>query len=677
MAKEKNEKRDLEEAIEQIKKKFGEGAIMKLKEVKPSSCDVISTGSISLDLALGVGGLPRGRVVEIYGPESSGKTTIALHVLAEAQKQGGVGAFVDAEHALDPDYARRIGVKVEDLLISQPESGEEALEIVKTLIESGEVDVIVVDSVAALVPKSEIAGEMGEFEIGLQARLMSQALRVLSSSIAKTKSIVIFLNQIRTKIGCFQYNTRISMADGSTKKIGYLVNRKIKDKVLTYNFKTKKIEPKPIIGWFKNGRAEKFIQFVVEKCEGNGGSSFACTPAHKILTPEGYREAKDIKVGDKVLIAVSDWEPSSLQKELILGGLLGDGSLRPVGSSKFQYRETHSKDQDEYIKWKSNYFKNRTIGRHAASGLYFETFLSSNFENEYKEFYWGGKKCRIPPNIQLTPLSLAVWYQDDGYLANAQRKAINLSTGGFQKSSIKNLQNALSNQFNIRMGVREHNGGLELTFGQNETKKFLNICKYFIHPTIRYKVPNEYKNAEFRSPLKKYEVKKYIIREARVKAKYLKPKTKSMQKFDIETENHNYLVDGVIVHNSYGRPETTPGGLALKFYSSVRIELKRTAQIKKGEEIIGNKILAKIVKNKVAAPFKTAEFNIYYNEGISKFSDLINAGIKYGVIKKSGSWLQFENTKIGQGSESAKDFLKENQEIAQKIKEKILEVYSK
>lgn len=325
---EKIEKANLKEAIEEIKQRFGEGAIMKLKEVRPSSVDVIPTGSVSLDLALGVGGLPRGRVVEIYGPESSGKTTVALHVLAEAQKMGGVGAFVDAEHALDPDYAKKIGVNVEELLISQPESGEEALEIVKTLVDSGEVDVIVVDSVAALVPKAEIAGEMGEYEIGLQARLMSQALRKLSGAISKSKSIVIFLNQTRMKIG------------------------------------------------------------------------------------------------------------------------------------------------------------------------------------------------------------------------------------------------------------------------------------------------------------------------------------------------------------TYGKPETTPGGLALKFYASVRIELKRTAQIKKGEEIIGNKILAKIVKNKVAAPFKTAEFNIYYNEGISKEADLINTAMKYGVIKKAGSWLQFEDKKLGQGLESAKDFLKKNPEIFEKIKEKIFTTYS-
>jgi recombination protein RecA len=318
---EKSEKNDLKEALLEIKQRFGEGSIMKLKEARSVNIDAVSTSSISLDLALGIGGMPRGRVVEIYGPESSGKTTLALHVLAEAQKKGGVGAFIDAEHALDPDYSRKIGVNIDELLISQPDSGEQALQIVETLVSSGEIDVIVVDSVAALVPKAEIAGEMGEFQIGLQARLMSQALRKLSGIIAKTKTIVIFLNQTRMKIGIM-----------------------------------------------------------------------------------------------------------------------------------------------------------------------------------------------------------------------------------------------------------------------------------------------------------------------------------------------------------FGNPETTPGGLALKFYASVRIDLRRIAQIKHGDEIIGNRVKAKIVKNKVAAPFKIAEFDIYYNEGISSLTDIINTGIKLGSVKKAGSWLQFEETKLGQGVEGARMFLKDNPSVVGKIK---------
>ena len=322
---EKSESADLQETLEEIKQRFGEGSIMKLREVKAVDVDAISTGSFSLDLALGVNGIPKGRVIEIYGPESSGKTTVALHCAAQAQKKGGIAAFIDAEHALDPDYAKRIGVNVDDILISQPDSGEQALQIVESLVRSGGVDIIVVDSVAALTPKAEIAGEIGDVHIGLQARLMSQALRKLAGIVDKTKTSIIFLNQTRMKIGVM-----------------------------------------------------------------------------------------------------------------------------------------------------------------------------------------------------------------------------------------------------------------------------------------------------------------------------------------------------------FGNPETTPGGLALKFYASVRINLRRIAQIKQGDEIIGSRIKAKIVKNKVAPPFKIAEFDIYYNEGISHLGDILNSGLKYGIVKKAGSWMQFEDIKLGQGMEGAKTYLKENPGVAKKIQQAVL-----
>lgn len=323
---EEKEKINLAEAISEIKEKFGDGAIMKLKDAQKANVDVVPTGSLSIDLALGVRGVPRGRIVEIYGGESTGKTTISLSILAEAQKMGGVCAFIDAEHALDPDYAKRIGVNTDELFISQPDSAEQGLQIVESLVRSGEVDVIVVDSVAALVPKAEVAGEMGELQIGLQARLMSQALRKLSGIVSKTKTIIIFINQTRMKIGIM-----------------------------------------------------------------------------------------------------------------------------------------------------------------------------------------------------------------------------------------------------------------------------------------------------------------------------------------------------------FGNPETTPGGLALKFYSSVRIELRRIAQIKVGENIVGNRVKAKIVKNKVAAPFKVAEFDIYYNEGISRASEAINLGTKEGLIKKTGSTLQYGDIKLGVGMEKAKEFLKENPKILKDLQKEIIE----
>jgi recombination protein RecA len=191
----------LEAALAQIDKAFGKGSVMKLGDQEMVDIETISTGSLGLDIGLGIGGLPRGRIIEVYGPESSGKTTLALHVIAEAQKAGGTCAFIDAEHALDPAYAKKLGVNVDNLLVSQPDAGEQALEITDTLVRSGAIDVLVVDSVAALVPKAELEGEMGDSHMGLQARLMSQALRKLTGSVSRSKTVVIFINQLRMKIG--------------------------------------------------------------------------------------------------------------------------------------------------------------------------------------------------------------------------------------------------------------------------------------------------------------------------------------------------------------------------------------------------------------------------------------------------------------------------------------------
>ncbi|HEV7873317.1 MAG TPA: recombinase RecA, partial [Enterovirga sp.] len=208
----------LDAALSQIERAFGKGSIMRLgKNDKIAEVEAVSTGSLGLDIALGVGGLPRGRVIEIYGPESSGKTTLALHTIAEAQKKGGVCAFVDAEHALDPVYARKLGVKLDDLLISQPDTGEQALEICDTLVRSGAIDVLVVDSVAALTPRAEIEGEMGDLQPGAQARLMSQALRKLTASISKSKAMVIFINQIRMKIGVMYGSPEVTSGGNALK----------------------------------------------------------------------------------------------------------------------------------------------------------------------------------------------------------------------------------------------------------------------------------------------------------------------------------------------------------------------------------------------------------------------------------------------------------------------------
>src|SRR5574340_736704 len=226
----------LELAMAQIEKSYGKGSVMRLGDEVRQPISVIPTGSIALGVALGIGGLPRGRIVEIYGPGSSGKTTGALHAVANAQAAGGIAAFIDAEHALDPEYAKKLGVDTDSLLVSQPDTGEQALEIADMLIRSGALDILVVDSVAALVPRAEIEGEMGDSHVGLQARLMSQAMRKLNGSLSRFETTAVFINQLREKIGvmfgCFSYGTRAQLSDGTTEKIGKTVTDRMDGEVL-------------------------------------------------------------------------------------------------------------------------------------------------------------------------------------------------------------------------------------------------------------------------------------------------------------------------------------------------------------------------------------------------------------------------------------------------------------
>src|SRR6266508_3960462 len=320
-------------ALAQIDKQFGKGSVMRLGERPVTQTQVIPTGSIALDVALGIGGLPRGRIVEIYGPEASGKTTVALHAIANAQASGGIAAFIDAEHALDPDYAKALGVDTDALLVSQPDTGEQALEIADMLVRSGALDIIVIDSVAALVPRAEIEGEMGDSHVGLQARLMSQALRKITGALNNSGTTAIFINQLREKIGvmfgCFNYTTRVTLADGSQTKIGTLVNQKRKVEVLTADLATGEVIARPVVNWFNNGKTTDFLQVVVDKPSGNGRAQFAATPDHEILTSEGFAPVRELRQGDRVMI-VQTYRLSPFQWDVVRGSLLGDGCLSPV-----------------------------------------------------------------------------------------------------------------------------------------------------------------------------------------------------------------------------------------------------------------------------------------------------------------------------------------------------------
>jgi RecA/RadA recombinase len=488
-AKEKVKALDL--ALQQIEKQFGKGSIMKLGEESAKvAVEIIPTGSIALDMALGIGGVPRGRVVEIYGPESSGKTTLALTIIANAQRQGGNAVFIDAEHALDAAYSQKLGVDIANLHVAQPDTGEEALEIADHLVRSGAVDVVVIDSVAALVPRAEIEGEMGDSHVGLQARLMSQALRKLTGSISKSRTTVIFINQIRMQIGvmfgCFHYRTRVMLADGSTEEIGRIVEQRIPAEVLSYDPKTGKIEPRCVVNWFDNGPTDEFIEFEVEGGP-TGSRRFAATPNHMIFTPSGETPAGDLVAGDDVLVGVEE----------------ASHAVEPVRNGSTAVAEA--------------------------------------------------LRMKVAP------------------------------------AKIRSVMHILTNQ---------------------------------------------------------------------------------SHRFDLEVEgNHTYLVDGVVVHNS---PETTAGGRALKFYASVRLDIRRIATLKEGDQAVGNRTKVKVVKNKVAAPFREAEFDIIYNEGISREGELIDFALEKGVIQRSGTWFSFGEERIGQGRENARLFLKEHRDVRAQLEAKLL-----
>ena len=680
----------LEAALLQIERQFGKGSIMRLGEETRVPVEVIPTGSIALDVALGIGGLPRGRIVEIYGPESSGKTTLALHAVANAQKGGGIAAFIDAEHALDPEYAQKLGVDTEALLVSQPDTGEQALEIMDMLIRSGAIDIVVVDSVAALVPKAEIEGEMGDSHVGLQARLMSQALRKITGAVSNTKTTAIFINQLREKVGvmfgCMSYSTRVTLADGTQEKIGKIVNQRMDVEVLSYDAENDRMVPRKIVNWFDNGNAEQFLQFTVAKSGKNGRAQFSATENHLIRTPGGWREAGELIAGDRVMVT-EDHLLGEQQIQVILGSLMGDGNLSPNRRDRTgtRFRMGHGAKQAEYLDWKVSLLGNvphsRTVN---AKGAVFADFtpLPELAELHEAVYFGDGKKHLTWEYLKsLTPLALAVWYMDDGSFTLRSKGVQERTAGGTGRVEIcveamspgsrdrivKYLRD--TRKLDVKLTSRGARQISVIQFTTAASEKFQKLVAPYVHPSMDYKLLPRFRG-QFAVESKFVPAAQRLV-PARVLNVHVKPPTRSMKRFDLEVEGlHNYFVDGVMVHNS---PETTTGGKALKFYASVRLDIRRIETLKDGTDAVGNRTRVKVVKNKMAPPFKTAEMDILYGIGVSKEGGLIDLGVEQGIVRKAGAWYTYEGDQLGQGKENARNYLRDNPDRANEIEKRIKE----
>jgi recombination protein RecA len=607
--------------------------------------------------------------------------------VAEAQRNGGICAYIDAEHAMDPVYARAIGLDVDELLISQPDTGEQALEIADMLVRSGAIDVIVIDSVAALTPRAEIEGEMGDSHVGLQARLMSQALRKLTANLNKTHTICIFINQLREKIGvmfgCVFSRTLVTLADGSKEPIGKIVRNKMPVEVLSYDPDLGRVVPKKVVGWFDNGPTEEFLKLHVPHATSKGRSCLTVTRNHQVRTPQGWREAQELQVGDRVMHGTTH-HLSDFQWEVVLGGLMGDGALSPTHNGlAARFRWGHGAKQSEYGDWKASLFANVGVARSTnAKGAVFHDVQPLAELGELRDaVYFGGKKVLSDDYLKrLTPLSLAIWYMDDGGFTLRSKGLQERTRGGSGRSEIcvqalepssrTRLRDHLADTWGIEAKLTERGQRkiAVLQFPTTETAKLHALIAPFVHPSMEYKLLPRYRGRFAVEPVLG-EARPALIPVPVLEIETYQPKPGENHRYDLEVEgSHNYFAGNVMIHNS---PETTPGGRALKFYSSVRIDIRRIEAIKDGVEVVGNRTRCKVVKNKCAAPFRQAEFDIMYGKGISREGSLLDIGVDLGLVKKSGAWYTYEGEQLGQGRENAKVFLAENAEVMVEISERI------
>lgn len=682
MAKEIDKQKALDDAIKQIKKTYGEDSVMKLSDGANMNVEALPTGSLALDYALGIGGAPRGRIIEIYGPESSGKTTIALTMAAETQKRGGTVGFIDAEHALDPVYAKNIGVDVEELYMSQPDSGEQALDIADALVKSGALDLVIVDSVAALTPQAEIDGDMGSAHVGLQARLMSQACRKLTAAANKSDCTIIFINQLREKVGvmfgCLHADTVIPFTDGRSFTIREIVEKQIKGSVWSYNEETKQFEEKEIIDWHYNGDVfdnSDYIHIETGLMDAvNGIAGITVTPNHRVMTENGWKEARELTTQDKILSKYHSTIGGTLES-FLYGMCCGDSHLaiRDKNTASLRIQDTANPD---YVNWKID----------KLSPFYDFSWVIVNGKKRYQTKYIsefavlkrtvGERNPLVMLKNHYSDMALAIWYMDDGWLdLNNSHRRSTISAKRFKNDSI--ILNEIANELSkigLNCTVNENDGSFR--FNKESTKRLMEKIARFVPDCMQYKLLPEFRGQYEEFTLESFESNKEEYMPIRMIRHASDKQMKQKGKYDLSIkDNHNYLAGGVtnglLVHNS---PETTPGGRALKFYASVRLDVRRTETVKDNGTAVSNKTKIKVVKNKVAPPYKEAFTEITFGEGIDKIGELIDIASSLDYIKVGGAgWYNLPSGDKIQGRANVKEFFKEHPDEYKQLYETVRE----
>ncbi len=696
-------------------KKFGSNAIIMGADHQKAQYGRISTGSIDLDLKLG-GGIPIGRISQISGAKSTSKSTLCDYIVKNAQTtniewiwterrevkgreqveehikkvEGMICAYLDVEGTKTTEWTGdTIGVDTNNWLYSQPTGLEEALEMAHQMQKDG-VNLIVIDSIDSLEPTKEYNSQMGEsVQMGIKPKMMGEYCRKftatnnLLSREGRLPCTVIMINQLREKIGCFEYNSKVSLADGSFESIGSIVENKKEVEVLSYNEITNRIEPKLVTGWFNNGEDDNFMTLKVRGFKTS--NKIRCTTNHKILNSEGvYVRADSLKVGDKVKYKIPSLVVTPTLDQFITGSLLGDGCIRMEKKNSYGFRLCHGKCQDEYIEIKANFLDGKMYN-HSSGGLSFESKREYIFKEYYDKWYVDGKNCRVPNDIKLTPLSLAIWYLDDGNLCDNKKLSIELSVHNFDEGGKNLLVEKLKSTFDIDSKV--NNRGTAIFIGRANSQKLFDIIKDYIPSSLSYK----FNSSTFTSSdTKLVEASKepkgrwYSIFEAPIQE--IKFEKKPRVKYDIEVEdNHNYIVNNILVHNSYGDSEYTPGGRAIEFYVSLDLRLRKGDWIVEGKgdskEIVGQVIKFKSNKNKTYKQQQSGEFEFYFQDTnlfrageIDNFKEIVVNGMNYGVIERAGSWFKYQGENIAQGADNVVIYLREHPELFNQIKNELFAI---